>query len=116
VAGRGRRRRAGDGAAVAAQHQPDAPAGQGLDGRGGGVGLGHVDLVDGDRPAADPAVGVDQVGRDPDPVVLVDPAHALAAAQGVDGADPDRLGRVAGAGRRQQQGQEQDEGTQVAHV
>ena len=81
----------------------------------GGVGLGHVDLVDLHRPAADTALGVDQVGRDPDPVVLVDPAHALGAAQRVDRPDPHRLGRVAGAGGDQQQGEKDDEGAQQAH-
>jgi hypothetical protein len=49
-------------------------------------------------------------------MVLVDPTHALGPAEGVDGADLDRLGRVAGAGRRQHEGEEQDEGTKVAHL
>src|SRR4029450_4680510 len=50
-AGGGHGRRAGDGAAVAAQDQVDPPVGQRPDGRGGGVGLGHVDLVE-HAPAA----------------------------------------------------------------
>ena len=50
-------------------------------------------------------------------MVLVDPAHALGAAEGVDGADPHRLGRVGGAGgeREQRQDEQEGEGAQQAH-
>jgi hypothetical protein len=115
--GRGRGR-ARDGAAVAAEHQVDAALGQGLDRSRGGVGLRHVDLVQDDRAAAHPAVLVGELGGDLDPVVLVDAAHALGAAQRVDGADADRLGPVAaaaGAGS-QQQGEQAAERAQVSHV
>jgi hypothetical protein len=115
VPGGGGGGRARDGAAVAAEDQVHAPVGQRPDGPGGGVGLGHVDLLDLHRPAADAALGVDQVGRDPDPVVLVDPAHALGAAQRVDGPDPHRLGLIAGAGGHEQQGEEDDEEARMAH-
>ena len=61
------------------------------DGGRGGVGTRHVERGDLDRPAADAAVVVDEVGREHHAAVLVDPALALGAREGIDRADLDRI-------------------------